>query len=71
MYFIDYFMLLIDGILFLNNSNIKPMKSVKHFKLKTKYKNILTGLFNQLHLIIITIVLILYSVETASAQCLP
>ncbi len=42
------------------------MKSITPFKLKEKHTKILTTLFNQLHLIIITIVLILYSVETAS-----
>jgi len=41
------------------------MKNTTHLKLNAKYTKILTTVFNQLHLIIITIVLILYSVETA------
>ncbi|WP_298222493.1 hypothetical protein [Flavobacterium sp.] len=43
------------------------MKNINSFKLKEKHAKILKTLFDQLHLIIITIVLILYSVETASA----
>jgi len=49
------------------HQNLKSMKNINSFKLKEKHVRILKTLFDQLHLIIITIVLILYSVETASA----
>ncbi len=43
------------------------MKNLTQLRLKEKHVKILTSLFNQLHLIIITIVLVLYSVETATS----